>query len=446
MLHLPYKLFIFLLGQVRLPLIYSICAFIVSFVLGETSGTCENIVDEGYMRMNYDSDETKLCGGASQPDKKSNYMLITPDKLVPDDVEDNSDVYMKMDDVDTVDQGSIREFRTVPGPEVAVDANEARSSHENKSPGAQDDNVTTRRRSPPQLPYAARCSWSSNEGSVFSSSASEIPSPLKNRPLPLPPTAKQELRHPYTSSNDIIVSAGDENPIPLPPKTYRQFSNQSSVSDEEKSGRLSPTARPKVDYCVVTSHDSEGPLLPPPRHKHKRRVSHQSDEEKVTSVTAEKFIDRPFVASSESAVTELEEVPVIGRQLPPIPKGDSSPSASRRDTNMLMQMYATVNRDKKNLAQQNSVPLQYKREISQQSTKSDGDVSPMTIRRLLSPKVSEAARELRSFSEMSLSEYEDISPIGTTEKKPKALWKDLSKRVTMNFRQTKRTKSPPKAR
>ena len=405
------------------------------------------------MRMNYNSDETKLCGGASQPDQKSNFMLVTPDNLVSDDEADIiTDMYMKMDDVQScdiegVDQSRSREFRTLRGFEVAADINEAHSLHDNKSPEVQDETLTTRRRSPPQLPKDSRHSWSSNEGSVFSYSASESPSPLMNRPLPLPPTTKQEPRHTCTSVNDNIVSAEDENPIPLPPKTHRQFSHQSSVSDEEKSCRLLPKARRRVDCSFVTSNDSEKPALPPPRRKYQRSVSLQNDEGKVTSVAADEWVDSPFVMSSENAATkELKEVPMVGRQLPPIPKGENFPCAPRRDTSMLMKMYATVNKDDKNLALKTSVPAQYKREISQQSAKSDGDISPITVRHPKSPKVPEITRELRSLSEMSLNEYEDIAPFESTEKKSKALWKDLSKKVTLNFRQNRRTKSPSNAR
>jgi len=370
----------------------------------DAPSTCKNVSDEEYMRMDYNPGEATVSRNSICTDQQSNFMLITPDNLkAGSEVGDIDDTYMSMKDGNSYDDEVIQH--------------------------GFEKEATIKRRSQQHIKTSSRSSWSSNEGGVFSSGASDSQLPIKSRPVPLPPrTRKPELDNPNTKNNTIFTSVVDDNPIPLPPKTSRQFSNQSAASDEERTGRLSPRTRRIVDYNVITSNDLEEP---PPRCYRPK--------------------DTPQIGIDKRApvANKYEEVGPFDmdkRDLPPLPAKENSPIAPRRDRIDLATLYATVDKETRNASKQSPVPVVYQRELSKQSVQSDGDISPISVRRLFSPQAPDTKRELRSFSEMSLSEYEEISPAGTTGRKPRTLWKELGKRVTMNFKQDRKTKRSPKLR
>ena len=356
------------------------------------------------MRMDYNSGEATVSRNSTCTDQQSNFMLITPDNLKSgSEGGDVDDTYMYMKDGNSYDNEVMQ--------------------HSFEKEG------TTKRRSQPHINSSSRSSWSSNEGSVFSSGASDNQSPIKCRPVPLPPrTRNPELNNGKMNNNTIFTSVVDDNPIPLPPKASRQFSNQSVASDEERTGRFSPRTRRIADYNVATSNDLEEP---PPRCYRPKDTS-QIGVEKRAPITNKYEEVGPF---------DMDK-----RDLPPFPKDENSPSAPRGDRSALTALYATVDKEAGNASKQSPVPVLYQRELSKQSVKSDGEISPISVRRQLSPQAPDTTRELRSFSEMSLSEYVEISPVGTTGKKPRTLWKELGKRVTLNFKQDRKTKRSPKSR
>ena len=412
--------------------------------------------------MNYNCDNAKPRN-LKDSNRNNIYMLIKPDETALYEAAGGEETYMNMMDVESNDMECAERASTdedhAPHESEAM-PNEALYCQGNKQPSlgqseSPDEILSKQRRRPPPVPDTSRYSISSNESSVFSSSVSETPSPTKaSRPVPLPPRSRRELSYPSTSSNDQSSSVEDRNPIPLPPKVNRQFSHQSSVSDEERAGRISPKNR-LCESSHVTSSDSEGPVLPPPRRS--RRFSKDncpSDEEKPTPVVAKNLAGRPLPTPPRNGdAKQTEEANIVGRKLPPTPKSENVPEKSTGDDEALMRMYATVNKAHKGLSHQNSAPIppKYQREVSQQSSKSEGGISPMRIRRPLSPpahrhKGLEKTRDQRSFSDMSPSEYEDIATAVATEKKSKALWKDISKRMTVNFRQNKKLTLSPKRR
>ena len=391
------------------------------------------------MCMSYNSDEPKHSRNECNSNQRDIFMLITPDSIASSDAMDSTDMYMKMEDSKSYDvegacQRDNQGFPSMRGSEAAVVANEAHIRQDLKQRNGEDD-IVTKRRSHPQVYNGSRCSWSSNEGSVFSSSASETPSPVKSRPVAPPRRTRRDAGSSNTSIHATAASVRDENPIPLPPKVSRQLSHQSSISDEERTSRFSPIPRRIVDYGIISSSDSEGPTLPP--YNARTKIISQSDDEKSSLVTVEQITGTSVMTSTEDACKkELEgfsPVNISERQLPPTPKKEHSPFSSRKD--MAMQMHATLN--KGYFAKHSQFPVQYQREISQQSARSDGDISPIVAHRPLSPQMSQPTRELRSFSEMSLSAYEEIAPIANTGRKPKTLWKEIGKRLTLTLKHNK---------
>ena len=451
--------------------------------------------------MNYNYDEEKPYANLHDPksndrhrhnnDSKINsvYMWISPDAGMPNEESEGQESYMDMSPVKSLDFGEIRKkfseqtekadenqntekkssaVYTLIGPATNADKpNTFKVQDERHSDDGEQPTVPLPPRYKREISTQSTTSSDSKITRYGPASVSSVDGEDDNQPVPLPRKSKREKSVPNNEDRRSLHgdNANDESP-PLPPKCNRQLSYQRSFSDEEKTTMSSSSAgRQKVSPQNSSCNVNRPVPLPPNYHREVSESSSQSDEERraQNSPTPAAIVGRPLPTLPRSQGNESSSErnrhsasynpeKMKGRPVP-LPPGSSSAEGRAKSRGEP----PALNKVRRSLSAQNSAPLptKYQRKTSEQTVKSGQEyfeISTSKGRRQSSPRSSTsddekplAVREHRALSARSPAEDEVFATTPTSPEK-RSLWKDLGKRMTVNFKQRKTAASAARAR
>lgn len=451
--------------------------------------------------MNYNYDEEKPYANLHDPksngrrrqknDSKTNsvYMWINPDAGMPNEEPEDQESYMDMSPVKSLDFGEIRKKFSEQTEKTDENQNTERKSsgvYTLIGPATNTDEPSTfkvqdERHSDdgeqPTVPLPPRYKREISTQSTTSSdskitryapaSVSSVDGEDNDKPVPLPQKSKREKSVPNDKDRLSFHKdeANNESP-PLPPKCNRQLSYQRSFSDEEKAAMSSSSAGQRIVSPQNSTCNVNRPVpLPPNYHREVSESNSHSDEDRraQNSPTPAAIVGRPLPTIPRSQGDEngngrnrhsasYSHEKMKGRPVP-LPPGSSSAEGRAKSRGEP----PALNKVRRSLSAQNSAPLptKYQRKTSEQTVKNGQEYFEITTskdRPKSSPRSSTSddekpmpVREQRAFSARSPTEDEVFAATPTSPEK-RSLWKDLGKRMTVNFKQRKTAAASARAR